>query len=97
MCEEVTVEEKVLSSCPEGTYVRRSDQLVSFKNEKTPACPRMVPAATEAVQDPYQWISAVSIGVTLRIVVLYTCMYTLYFYQKKLSGRPVRQKRPDAT
>ena len=52
MCEEVTVEEKVFSSCPEGIYVPRSDQLVSFKSEKTPACPRMVLAATEAVQDP---------------------------------------------
>ena len=65
------------------TYVRRSDQLLSFKTEEDPACTRMAPVATEAIQDFYHWVVAVSVGVTIMIVVLYRSMFLVYYYQTR--------------
>ena len=74
MCDEVKVKSYIMSCCPEGTYVRQSSQLLSFKAERDPACPQIVVRDTE---DPYQWVVIVGIVVTVCIVIMYLAMWIL--------------------
>ena len=82
MCDEVKVKSYVMSCCPEGTFVRQSGQLLSFKTERHPACPQLAMKA-ENIQDPYQWVVGVGVVLTIIIVVIYLSMWILHHYQKK--------------
>ena len=96
MCDQVFVDEYEFACCPEGTYVRRRGQLLSFKPERDLQCPQRL--VQKVNKDPYEWIVTVSIVITICIVVMYIAMFILHYYQKKRPrtnryGRSVRMRQ----
>ena len=61
----------MLACCPEGTYVREGDKLLSFKPERASACPPLWPPVTEQQRtEQYGWVVTVGIILTVWIIVM---------------------------
>ena len=78
MCDIVSFMKFVLLCCPEGTYVKDGDRMISFRKERDSRCPPIM-YSTESNVDK----EAVMVGgVIILMISLLLCFYLYKVYQK---------------
>ena len=75
MCDIVSFLKFVLLCCPEGTYVKEGDRMISFKRERDSRCPPLIMQSEEVSVESVLLIFAI-IGMIGLLLMYY--MYKVY-------------------
>ena len=83
MCDIVTFMQFILLCCPEGTYVKEGERLISFKRERDSRCPSVVVAPEKSATN----VEEVVVGGVITVLSVLLWVYIVYKVYKMCQRR----------